>query len=364
MKNKYRVLDLFCGAGGLSLGFKNAGYEIVGGIEWDESALRTHKLNIKSKLDFCGDISKISNEYILDTYKIIDMIIGGPPCQGFSGLNRRNKDGDDPRNMLFQQYLRFVELLNPKIVLIENVKQILTSKNGFVKNEICRILDELGYNVSYSIVCASQYGVPQDRYRAIFIGVKKELGEYSFDLLKKYEKNKVTVKDALSDIAQIESVVVQDMNSQEYYLLGETQSNYQKLMRKNSDNKLYNHLMYYPTENVQKMISFVKQGKNWRDVPAHLFKTQRDNRQSNYLRRLDYNTQSITIDTGHNMYFHPLFNRVPTIRESARLQSFPDDFIFTGNKGEQFKQVGNAVPPLMAFAIACSILEVLKNEKK
>lgn len=360
---KYKVLDLFCGAGGLSLGFKNAGFEIVGGIEWNEAALQTHKLNIKSKYDYCGDITEIRDEYILKTYNNVDVIIGGPPCQGFSGLNRRNKDGDDPRNMLFQQYLRFVGLLKPKIVLIENVKQILTSKNGFVKDEICKVLKELGYNVEYSIVRASLYGVPQDRYRAIFIGVKDLYGKYDFNILKKYEKPLVTVGDAISDIAEIENDVLADLNKKDYYILKETKSNYQKLMRKKSNNKLYNHLMYYPTQNVQKMISYVRPGYNWREVPKELFKSDRDNRQSNYLRRLDYKTQSITIDTGHNMYFHPVFNRVPTIRESARLQSFPDDFIFVGNKGEQFKQVGNAVPPLMAYAIACSLLEVLKNAK-
>ena len=120
--------------------------------------------------------------------------------------------------------------------------------------------------------------------------------------------------------------------------------------------------MYYPTKHVQTMISYVKQGENWTSVPKHLFKSDRDNRQSNYLKRLEYDKPSITIDTGHNIYFHPIFNRVPTIRESARLQSFPDDFIFYGNKGEQFRQVGNAVPPLLAKAIANGIMEVLRNE--
>ena len=171
----------------------------------------------------------------------------------------------------------------------------------------------------------------------------------------------MTVYEAIGDIAAIEDTVLSNMDA-ESYLLGNEQSPYQKFMREKSNGILFNHLMYYPTQNVQNMISYVPQGGNWRYVPEHLFKSDRDNRQSNYLKRLDYSTQSITIDTGHNVYFHPVFNRVPTIRESARLQSFPDDFVFKGKKGEQFRQVGNAVPPLMAKAVAKAILEVFTNE--
>lgn len=356
---KFSCIDLFCGCGGLSLGFKEAGFNIIGAIDFNKAAMETHKKNFNTDFEFCGDIASIEDDFIKQQFKDkVDVIIGGPPCQGFSGLNRRNKDGNDPRNMLFLQYLRFVKLLSPKVVLIENVRQILTAKDGFVKNEIFKILDELGYNVTCNIVDASDYGVPQARKRAIFIGTKKDLKPYSFDLLKKQECEKVTVSEAISDIADIEQETLKDLTA-EYYNLKETHSDYQKIMRSKSNDKLFNHLMYYPTQNVQKMISYVPQGGNWKYVPKELFKSDRDNRQSNYLKRLEYNSQSITIDTGHNVYFHPVFNRVPTIRESARLQSFPDDFIFYGKKGEQFRQVGNAVPPLMAKAIAKSILEIL-----
>ena len=359
---KFNVIDLFCGAGGLSYGFKLAGFNIVGGVEWDRAAMDTHKKNFNSMFEFCGDISEIGDEVIKDRFKDkVDVIIGGPPCQGFSGLNRRNKDGNDPRNMLFMQYLRFVKVIKPKVVLIENVKQILTLKNGFVKDEIVKTLEELGYNTTFSLVDASLYGVPQKRIRAIFVGIRKDIGCFNFESLKKQEKKKVTVFEAISDIAEIENEVL-DNPGGEYFQLKEPLSDYQKQMRRNSNNILHNHLMYYPAQNVQEMISYVPQGGNWKFVPEKLFKSKRDNRQSNYLKRLDYKSQSITIDTGHNVYFHPIFNRVPTIRESARLQSFPDDFIFMGKKGEQFRQVGNAVPPLMAKAIASAILEVLRDE--
>ena len=357
---KYNVLDLFCGCGGLSLGFKMADFHLVGAVDFNKAAMETHKNNFKCEFEYCGDISEISDNFILKNLKgKVDVIIGGPPCQGFSGLNRRNKDGDDPRNLLFYQFLRFVKLLTPRVILIENVKQILTSKGGFVKQEIFRILDELGYNTSCSIVDASLYGVPQNRHRAMFIATRKDNKEFSFDMLEKCEKEKVTVWEAISDIAEIENYVIEHIEDQTYRL-GSAKSNYQEIMRKNSLDILHNHLMYYPTDHVQKMISYVPQGGNWKHVPKELFKSDRDNRQSNYLKRLEYDSQSITIDTGHNVYFHPVFNRVPTIRESARLQSFPDDFIFYGNKGEQFRQVGNAVPPLLAYAVAKAIREVLE----
>lgn len=362
--SKINVLDLFCGAGGLSLGFKMAGFNIYGGVDFNEAAMLTHKNNFKARYEYCGDISKITDDTIKKEFVgKIDVIIGGPPCQGFSGLNRRNKDGNDPRNMLFLQYLRFVSIIEPKVVVIENVKQILTTKNGSVKAEIEKVLDELGYNVSHSILDASKYGVPQARHRNIFVGIKKDIGTFNFESLAAYEKPKVTVYDAISDIADIEEKVILDNNCSSSYVLNNAKSQYQKLMRKGMNGVLYNHLMYYPKDNVQKMISYVPQGGNWKYVPKELFKSDRDNRQSNYLRRLSYDTQSITIDTGHNVYFHPIFNRVPTIRESARIQSFPDSFIFYGNKGEQFRQVGNAVPPLMSYALAQAIMEVLKNEK-
>lgn len=127
------------------------------------------------------------------------------------------------------------------------------------------------------------------------------------------------------------------------------------------DKKLYNHLIYYPADNVQEMMKYVPEGGNWKYVPKEMFKSERSNRYTNYLRRLNRNEPSITIDTGHNVYFHYEFNRVPTIRESARLQSFPDNFIFTGRKGQQFRQVGNAVPPLMAEALAKAIIDSIEK---
>lgn len=356
---KYRLIDLFSGCGGISKGFLMTGrIDVVGAIDFEQGACDTFKLNFPDANVICGDINNISVEST--GFKNIDIIVGGPPCQGFSGLNRWEKDKDnDPRNKLFLQYLRFVDEIKPKVLLIENVRQILTSNKGYVIDTVKEFLEERGYNISYSILSAANYGVPQNRQRAIIIGVRKELGAFDFDSLIKYQLPKVTVNDALSDIEEIEDEVKKSAVGT-VFKLGEPKSEYQREMH-NSNHTLHNHLMYYPTPNVQKMISFVPEGGNWKSVPKELFKSDRDNRHSNYLKRLDSKSQSVTIDTGHNVYFHPVFNRVPTIREAARLQSFPDDFVFTGNKGQQFKQVGNAVPPLLARAIANGLVDLLDN---
>lgn len=352
---KYNVLDLFCGAGGLSLGFQLAGYNIVGGIDFKEDAIATHHLNFKHSKSICGDITQISDEEVIKSFgnKKIDVIIGGPPCQGFSAGNRQQIE-NDPRNKLFFEFIRFVKILKPKAIVIENVRQILTKDNGFAKNKIFEILEELNYNVDVRVLIASEYGVPQNRSRAVFIGVKKEIGNINYDNIKKSKKT-VTVKDAIGDLYDLE-------NCNERVILSKPVTPFQKYAR-SKNNMITNHEPKYPNKEVQERIKYVPQGGNWQNVPQHLWKVQRNNRHSSAYRRLDENKPSITIDTGHMNYFHPIYNRVPTVRESARLQSFPDDFQFVGTPTSQLRQVGNAVPPLMAKAIANLIKEVLDNEK-
>ena len=345
-KKKYQIIDLFAGCGGISKGFSNTGkVNIVGAIDFDKAACNTYQLNFPNAKVICGDINNISVEST--GFKNIDIIIGGPPCQGFSRLN--------------YQYLRFVEELQPKAILIENVKNVLVAKNGYVPLNVTRFLEDIGYTVNYSIVCASDFGVPQNRYRAIFVALKKEYGKFDFDTLIKYKKKTVSVEEAISDIQSIEGEA-KKLKQGTVFFLPSPQSDYQKNMQA-PNGEVHNHMIYYPADNVQAMMRFVPEGGNWRCVPKEMFKSQRTNRYTNYLRRLKNNEPSITIDTGHNVYFHPIFDRVPTIRESARLQSFPDTFIFTGNKGEQFRQVGNAVPPLMAEALARAIIETIEQKE-
>ncbi len=357
---KYKVIDLFCGCGGISVGFElTKKCKVIGAIDFNEQACDTYKLNFPSSKVLCGDITQIS---VSDTgFKDIDIIVGGPPCQGFSALNRHNKDlENDPRNVLFFQFIRFVKELQPKAIMIENVRQILTSKQGYAKNTICQILNELGYNIDYKVLNASDYGVPQKRMRAVFVGVRKDIGTFAFDSLKtRVVKTKTTVDEAFEDLYPIEDSTSKSSDHKIDKLIT---NNYLKIMHDGTDT-IHNHLMQYPNKRVQNRVSYVKEGENWRSVPEELFPSHRNNRHSNYLRRLDGKGLSITVDTGHDVYFHPRYNRVPTVRETARIQSFPDSFVFTGTRMQQLRQVGNAVPPLMAKAIAESIMEVL-NEKK
>lgn len=342
---KFTCLDLFCGAGGLSLGFEQAGFTILGGVEWDKAAFKTHKFNFPFGKEYCGDIKDIRDDQILENFKDVDVIVGGPPCQGFSSANRHDKEEDDPRNQLFFEYLRFIRLLNPKAFLIENVKEILTKNKGYAKNRILELTEEMGYTVSVKVLQASDYGVPQRRRRAVFVGIRKDLNKvFDFDKLETV-KQEVTVYDALRDIINPE-----DRTSNAFL-------DYAK------DSKfLENHNPKFPCEKVQRRMSFVPQGGNWKNVPPELWDTQRDNRHSSAYRRLKMDEPSITIDTGHMNYFHPLEHRTPTVRESARLQSFPDSFIFVGTQSDQLRQVGNAVPPLMAKALATEIKSLIVTE--
>lgn len=343
-RNKYTVVDLFCGCGGISEGFRKEGFTIIGGVDFNKSATATFQNNFKDALVYTGDISEISNKYIESNFSGVDIVVGGPPCQGFSSANRHQKESDDPRNKLFFEYLRFIEILKPKAFLIENVKEILSKDKGYAKDRIIEITSNLGYNVDVRILLASDYGVPQKRRRAVFVGIRKDIGGFfPFDEMFKISKEK-TVMDAIGDLC-----------GKEKEMDGEL-----KKFLKDSD-EIFNHTPKYPNEKVQRRMSFVPQGGNWKDVPSELWDTQRNNRHSSAYKRLSFSEPSITIDTGHMNYFHPIENRIPTVRESARIQSFPDSFIFSGSQGEQYRQVGNAVPPLLAAAVAKQIKMILKE---
>ena len=347
-----KVLDLFCGAGGLSLGFQEAGYDIIGGIDFDKDAIETHDYNFKKSKSYCLDICTINNEEINNSFNNVDVIIGGPPCQGFSTANMWQKDEEDERNKLFFEFIRFVEVVQPQAILIENVQGILTKNNGYANKKITELLTKEGYNITSKVLLASDYGVPQNRRRAFFVGIKGYHGKkFNFDKIPK--KKKVTVKDAISDLY--------DITNDDKKIIYSPKSEYQKLMRKFSNDYIYNNEIIFPNEKVQERMSYVPQGGNWRNVPEYLWDTVRSNRHSSAYRRLKEEDQSITIDTGHMNYFHPLYNRVPTVRESARIQSFPDDFIFKGNRTSQFRQVGNAVPPLLAKELALTLKNYLEG---
>ena len=349
--SKWNVIDLFCGAGGLSYGFERAGFNVLLGIDNDAKALETFERNHNGAKSICGDITEITYKDhiapLLDGKKI-DVIIGGPPCQGFSLSGPRNFN--DPRNKLYLSYIRLVEEIQPKAFVIENVPGLVGLFNGEVKDNIIKKFAEMGYEVKYRILCAADYGVPQNRKRVVFVGVK---GENTFEY-PAIQTEQVTCEMALSDLPPLVDVLGEDVQSYETA----PQNAYQKLMREKSG-EVRNHVAASHSEKVQHIISLVPDGGNYKDLPAE-FKESRNF----HVAWTRFNSQkpAPTIDTGHRHHFHYKYNRVPTVRECARLQSFPDDFIFLGNKTQQFRQVGNAVPPIMAQRIADQIVKLLESE--
>ena len=354
---KYNVLDLFCGCGGISYGFELAGFNIIGGIDFNADATKTFQHNFKNAKVYNEYIENISNDEIIKEYSGVDVIVGGPPCQGFSTANRWQKEKEDPRNKLFFEYIRFVKLLHPKVVMIENVRGLLTRDNGYAKERITTILEEEGYKLNMQVVNASDYGVPQNRKRAIIIGIRQDFLQETFDFSSISQKPKVTVEDAIGELYQFEN------SKDEVKILKDNPSSEYREYLRNDDNSVKDHEVRYPAQIVQDRIKHVPQGGNWQSVPQELWNNNRQNRHSSAYKRLDPKTQSCTIDTSnaHSNYFHPIYNRIPSVRESARLQSFSDRFEFIGSRGSQYKQIGNAVPPLLAKAIADAILKLLKQ---
>ena len=358
---KYNVIDLFCGAGGLSRGFLDAGFEVLLGVDFDDAALKTFEMNHGNakamKLDLFDHKNIIRIKDYLDERKIkVDVLVGGPPCQGFSLAGKR--DEDDERNILYSAMVKTAKLLKPKIVVLENVPGMLTLYDGVGMKRIFSDFTKLGYKMAVKVLYAPDYGVPQIRKRAVFIGILKGKQEFVYpDPILKQE-NYITCKEALSDLPSLEGDYDFSLDAVRDYLCS-PKSDYQKLMRQNSTN-VFNH---YPTRHAQKTIDNIAKipdGGNYKDLPpeeAAKFKYHES------LHRYCSLKPSLTIDTGHRTHFHYEYNRIPTVRECARLQSFPDDFIFTGSKQQQYKQVGNAVPPLLGKAIAIKIKELLDHEK-
>lgn len=359
-KRHYTCLDLFCGCGGLSKGMELAGFEIIGGIDFNEPAIETYQHNFPKAKALCRNLMEMDDSEIKKTFPVseIDAIVGGPPCQGFSSANRwADEEVKDPRNRLFFQFVKFVDLFKPKLVLIENVPGILTKDGGYAARRIDGIFSSRGYHVSNRILNAAMFGVPQRRLRNFF--VMSTFASFDFDCIRP-KAHCPTVREAIEELYEL----MANPEGTAIRFPKPPDTPYRKYLRAR-DWTTFNHDVRFPAEKVQRRISFVPQGGNWRDVPPELWPRKRNNRHSSAFKRLREDDVSVTIDTGnnHSNYFHPRFNRLPTVREAARIQSFPDSFRFFGNRSEQYRQVGNAVPPLLAKAIADKLVEVLNENR-
>ena len=342
----YNIIDLFCGIGGFSYGFEmTKKYKTLLGVDFWDVALNTFKLNHPSTNVAQGDIRELDEEFFRKYEGKVDVIIAGPPCQGFSMSGKR--DVLDVRNSLFKEVMRVVNVVKPKVVVIENVVGLLSMKTPEgkeVKDEIENDLRKMGYFVEHKVLTASEYGVPQNRKRVIFIASRKNNIVFPEAKYGEGKQSVVTVGDALGNIP----------NEGTEYL--EAKTEYQRLMSGRKD--ILNHEPIRHAPLIVKRMHSVPQGGNWQDIPLEL--GQGGGKHSNNYRRLKSDEPSITIKhVSKSMIIHPIYDRTPTIREVARIQSFNDDFELTGTKYDQHQQLANAVPPILGKAIAESVLDML-----
>lgn len=359
------VIDLFCGCGGFSKGFEQAGFDIKFGIDVWKDAVITYQRNFPGAVALNDDIINIDGNDILRMTRLseneIDVIIGGPPCQGFSVSGKRLID--DERNKLYKSFVRLVSELKPKAFVMENVPGLVRLFKGQVAEQVISDFSDIGYRVQMRILSSDNYGVPQQRRRVFFVGlnnkkIRADL-EYTYPTPIMGDGTDIpalTCSDAISDL----DFVPDDRSLGEDipYKLS-AQCDYQQKMREGSKSIL-NHSITLHNDKTKKIIAMVPNGGNYKDLPEEL----QDTRKVHIAwTRMNSDKPCFTIDTGHNHHFHYKANRVPTVRESARIQSFPDTFEFIGIKTSQLRQVGNAVPPLLAEAVGKSIIKVLEENK-
>lgn len=345
------MIDLFAGVGGLSLGFEMCGFEVVLANEYDKSIADAYIKNRKNPNMIVDDITQLPIEDTFGRYQgKVDLVVGGPPCQGFSAKGQR-KSINDPRNFLFRYFVNVVATVKPLYFVMENVPGLLTTENGFFKKELMELFAELGYLVNAEVLCASNYGVPQNRNRAVIIGKRNAEKPVQMPI---HRKTITTIWDAISDLSYLSSGEGTEIQK---YRFG-PQSFYQSTLRQNSD-VLYNHIATKHSSIALERMAMIppKGGKEYLP-PEHHTKSI----YSGTWERMDADDVSVTITTrfdtpSSGKFTHPYLNRAITVREAARIQSFPDTFHFFGTKGSQMKQVGNAVPPLLAKSIAEAIIE-------
>jgi len=354
-KKNLNFIDLFSGAGGLSCGLEQAGLNCLLGVDFNQDAIKTFKKNHPKSEVFCGDITKLKSADIkkLTQNKKINLVAGGPPCQGFSTVGKGNPK--DQRNQLFKQFIRIVKDFNPEYVVMENVTGLLAKKNEKALQAIIRLFNNLGYNIDVNILSAHNYGVPEKRRRTIFIGSRIN-NEITFPKIthvdkpkNKSEKYVRTVGDALLNLQTKGGLIHNhDLNlaaiKNPIDLRRIKRIPEGKGIRYEKDEKAY-------------FTKTLKLGINWKEIQENRL------RQTKY-QRLDTKQPSPTIMTHRHNYYHPSEHRFLTQREAASIQSFPNNFVFYGSVTSQWRQIGNAVPPLLGKSIGQAINHMFNNTNR
>lgn len=332
----YKYIDLFCGAGGLSLGFKQAGFENVFSVECNAGFAKTYQKNFPEHKLVIDDIRNIDHDEIvrLTDGEKVDVIIGGPPCQGFSIAGNIGRTFmEDERNELFKEFVRFVTEVRPQMFVMENVATMATHLKGQTIREVVKAFENAGcgYRVKYEVLNSVDFGIAQERRRLVAVGIREDV---STEFVYPAKSTKVfTIKDVIRDLPQLES---------------------------GQDSEIPNHrAMKHSAQMLEKM-SYIKDGGDRMDIPEDIRPKSGDIRK--YI-RYDSRKPSVCVTGDMRKIFHYEQNRALTARELARIQSFPDDFIFVGQSIQIQQQIGNAVPPKLAYQIALQVGEALDNGK-
>jgi len=355
------AIDLFAGAGGLSLGFELAGFSVLAAVESDRHAVQTYRRNHPDVEMIEGDIRAIDPAICLGKEKFngaLDVLVGGPPCKGFSESNRRTRTLSNPRNYLYREFFRFLAALKPMWFVLENVVGVRTLAGGVILRAIIEEAMRLGYSANWRELSASSFGVPQYR-RRIFVVGNRVGASFQFPFGDEVA-GVCSVRDAISDLPVL--VNGASIDHLEYGLSVERASDYQKLMRnkKLQGELIQGNIVTRNSEIIVERYRCIGQGENWQAIPSGLMGNYKDVSRchTGIYHRLRWDEPSRVIGNFRkNMLIHPDQDRGLSIREAARLQSFPDHYEFTGSIGFQQQQVADAVPPLLAKAVAMAVNE-------
>lgn len=340
-------IDLFAGAGGLSCGLEMAGHQCLLGVDFDHYAMATFAANHPKAQTYCGDIHKLTTRMIkqLTDNQPIHLIVGGPPCQGFSTVGRGNPQ--DGRNHLFLEFVRLLKAFRPPFLIMENVTGLLAKKNSKTIMAILNEFRKLGYYLSVQIVSMERYGVPERRRRTIILGSLFH-GELPFPH-PTHLNNPVTVGDVLGDLHATESDIFNHDIAKASHLPEEDRERLKYIPEGEGIRYQDDEKSYLPSQ--------LHYNVDWEQLPEKRFRQMK-------LQRLARTQPSPTILTSSRMYYHPTAPRYLTVREAAKIQTFPNHFVFKGPLSAQWKQVGNAVPPRLGQVLGEHLKKIALQTKK